>query len=232
MVGKVTFVKSIEITKILKVPALLILLCFLTGCSTTSGVAPTFGRDTPGPELTTPRTTTPEVGSQSDDLNLQKVAGKAPTLWQGTRYGMTVDEVRAMFPKCRDKSFAIGGLKTVGPLEEDAEIAGYHFQVQFYFTAPGNRLDRVILRCADRLTNDQGAAVARHFVELLQGQYGEGKISEDQDISDARDIDRIWITKDFSMIRLSFFQNISLGAGVYQLSITYDGGELRGVNKL
>ena len=143
-----------------------------------------------------------------------------------------MDEVRAMFPDCRAKSFVIGGRKTVGPLEEDAEIAGYHFQVQFYFTAPGNRLDRVILRCTDRLMNDQGAVIAQHFVELLQSQYGDGQVSEDQDTSDPRDIDRIWITKDLTQIRLSFFQDVSLGDGVYQLSITYDGGELRGANKL
>jgi len=93
-------------------------------------------------------------------------------------------------------------------------------------------LDRVILGCTDRLMIDQGAAVARHFVELLQSQYGEGKISEDQSTSDPRDIDRIWITKDLTLIRLSFFKDPSLGAGAYRMSITYDGKSLRGADKL
>jgi len=145
---------------------------------------------------------------------------------------MTIDEVHAIFPKSRDKSFVIGGLKTLGPLEDDTEIADYHFQVRFYFTAPDHRLDRVILRCADRLMNDQGAGVAGHFVELLQSQYGEGKVSKDQDTSDPRDIDRIWITKDQTLIRLSFFKDASLGGGAYRLSIAYDGKSLRGADKL
>jgi hypothetical protein len=145
---------------------------------------------------------------------------------------MTIDEVRELFPNCQDKSFMIGGVRTVGPLEDNTEIAGQHFQVQFYFTAPDHRLDRVILRCTDRLMNDRGATVARKFVELLESQYGEGKISEDQSSSDPRDIDRIWITKDLTLIRLSFFKDASLGAGTYRMSIAYDGGRLKGADKL
>ncbi len=159
---------------------LVALVSFIVGCST------------PPRQLTTPQATIP-----SNESVLKSFAGEGPakTLWQGTRYGMTIDEVRELFPNCQDKSFMIGGVKTVGPLENNTEIADQHFQVQFYFTAPDHRLDRVILRCTDRLMNDRGATVARKFVELLQSQYGEGKISEDQSSGDTRDIDRIWITR-------------------------------------
>jgi hypothetical protein len=203
--------------KIANCSCLVALAAFVIGCIT------------PRHQLTTPQVTTP-----FDESELDPLAGRGPaqTLWQGTRYGMTVDEVRKLFPKCRDKSFMLGGRKTVGPLEDDTEIAGQHFHEQFFFTAPDDRLDRVILRCIDRLMNDQGAAVARHFVELFQSQYGEGKISEDQSTSDPRDIDRVWITKDRALIRLSFFKDPSLGAGAYRMSITYDGKSLRGADKL
>src|SRR6266536_2351939 len=208
--------------KIANCTCLFALAAFVVGCIT------------PRHQLTTLQATTPQATTPFAESELDPLVGRGPaqTLWQGTRYGMMVDEVRKLFPKCRDKSFMIGGMKTVGPLEDDTEIAGQHFQVQFYFTAPDHRLDRVILGCTDRLMIDQGAAVARHFVELLQSQYGEGKISEDQSTSDPRDIDRIWITKDLTLIRLSFFKDPSLGAGAYRMSITYDGKSLRGADKL
>jgi hypothetical protein len=198
---------------------LIVLATFVVGCATTPG-------QPPASNIRTPKTT-PEPPD-----HLQPPSGQPQTLWQGTIYGMTMEEVRALFPKSRDKSFMIGDMKTVGPLEDETEIAGYHFQVTFYFTAPGYRLDRVILRCTERLMNDQSAAIARHFVELLQSKYGEGKTSDDQNSSDPRDIDRIWITKDLTLIRLSFFRDAAQGLGAYQLSITYDGKSLRGANKL
>jgi hypothetical protein len=185
------------------------------------------------PQADSPSQATIPVGAGPPDKSeLQAPAAAAPTLWQGARYGMTVDEVRMVFPKSRDKSFMFRGRKTVGPLEDDTEIAGYHFKVEFYFTAPDDRLDRVILGCTDKLINDQGAAIARHFVELLQSQYGEGRVSEDQSTIDPKDIDRIWITKDRTLIKLSFFKEPSLGPGAYRLIITYDGKTFRGADKL
>lgn len=203
--------------KIADYTCLVALVAFVVGCNT------------PARQLTTPQGTIP-----SNESAHQPRAGAAPaqTLWQGTCYGMTVGEVRELFPNCREKILTIGGKKWLGGLEDNTNIAGYRFQVQFFFTAPDDRLDRVILQCMDKLVNDQGAGVAQHFVELLQSQYGEGNVSEDQDSSDRRDIDRIWITRDLTLIRLSFFKDATLGAGAYRMSITYDGGRLNGADKL
>lgn len=154
------------------------------------------------------------------------------TLWQEAKYGMSLEEVRKLFPKSRDDSFMVGKVKVVGPVTDETEISGRHFEVQFYFSAPNDRLDRVILRCSDKLLNDEGAAFARHVVELLQARYGEAKATGDACQSDPRDIDVAWVTKGFVQIRLSFFKDTKLGAGAYRLSITYDGKKLKGAEKL
>ena len=104
--------------------------------------------------------------------------------------------------------------------------------MDFLFTARGDKLDRVILKCTDKLMNDQGAAIGRHFVELLQSQYGEGKVGVDANKNDPRDIEMFWITKEKAQITLSYFADTTLRNGTYQMEILYDGGRLQGAMDL
>lgn len=156
----------------------------------------------------------------------------AQTLWHGTHYGMGYDEVRKKFPDSRDSGLVVNGHKIVGPLIDTTTIGGYHFTVTFMFTAPGDRLDRVSLKCTDKLMNAQGAAVGRHFVELLQSQYGVGTVGPDAKNSDPNDIEMVWITPEKTQISLSYFAEMSTRNGTYQMVILYDGKRLQGASDL
>lgn len=156
----------------------------------------------------------------------------AQTLWHGTHYGMDYDEVKKMFPNSHDAGIVINGRKMVGPLLDTTMIADWHFSVSFFFGAAGNKLDRVFLTCTDKLMNAQGAAIGRHFLELLQAQYGEGKVGEDANKADQNDIEVVWITAEKTEITLSYFTEIGTHDGKYQMEIKYDGGRLRGASDL
>ena len=145
---------------------------------------------------------------------------------------MTKDEVRALFPKAEAIYITVDGHKVFVSLQDKTVIGRYNFAVQFYFTAPADKLDRIILECRDKLMNDQGAAVATHFVELLQSQYGTGEVSPDQNNSDPRDIDMVWVTAEKTRITLSFYADSDRRSGIYHMEILYDGGRLQGASDL
>lgn len=99
-------------------------------------------------------------------------SARAQTLWQSTKIGMSVGDVRALYPDARQ-----GSGRTVGGVSEELKIADYavldrRFGVGFWFD--GGRLVRVVLDAADldRAGTAANLATWARLVALLGDKYG------------------------------------------------------------
>ena len=97
----------------------------------------------------------------------------ATELWGGAHAGMTLDEVRAAFPKAgaplSPGVFAGGRLNLLeapGP-----ELAGKPFLVEFVFDS--GSLDEVLLRLNETMTISETAPVVSVLRSALTSKYGE-----------------------------------------------------------
>lgn len=94
----------------------------------------------------------------------------AQTLWPGTTAGMSLEEVRKLYPGAHDveKGATLPGGRGVELLSQDeTEIAGGRFRVAFFFK--GERLVRVSLFAI----GDVDEKAFDHFRDLLRAKYNQ-----------------------------------------------------------
>ena len=99
----------------------------------------------------------------------------AQVLWQNTKYGMTVNEVKSLYPNSvtlnRPNLFIYSGAK--GLLElNNIEIVSQMFKATFYFSANNNKLEQVTLECTDKITEHKGKLIYNSLLEVLISKYG------------------------------------------------------------
>lgn len=95
---------------------------------------------------------------------LLAVTSHAQTLWQGTRAGMSLEEVKALFPSTtfeKEKNRLV---------LEKTEILERAFHVYFYFK--GDKLNEVALGLKSAEPKLKAPDLFKRFTEVLRSKYG------------------------------------------------------------
>lgn len=99
----------------------------------------------------------------------------AQELWQGTKYGMTVAEVRAIIPNAvpageKPNRFASGEVEQLRI--DDLTIVGTSHEVEFFFKDGGLRI--VALNPNKKMDRRQADALYEELLPPLRAKYGMG----------------------------------------------------------
>lgn len=150
---------------------------------------------------------------------------QAQTLWQKTAYGMTVDQVKALYPK-------IHKTKLPGPPSyalDETTILDARFGVVFWFDAPGDRLAEVILDLQEKWQTTRVEVLAETIADLLRSKFGASTIDKDHGPTPEHpeDIGLIWTTPDKTRITYTYFGDTTGNGAKNGITITYDGAYLK-----
>ena len=147
-------------------------------------------------------------------------------LWGGTRAGMTLNQVRGLYPKMyeleqdahRPPTFRLDGV----------DISGHQYKALFQFKDA--QLERVTLGLTDKVDNGEGLVIGRELMNTLDVKYGTAieKRGWDNDQPYARICEAVW-RAGRTDIELSLLLQPGFNALV---SVTYSAALAKEADKL
>jgi hypothetical protein len=154
-------------------------------------------------------------------------------LWQNAEYGMTLSQVKGLFPKATEPTEK----STTGPKERQIvellrlpnyEVSGTNFNVAFYFY--NNKLEQITLRCADKLTLYEGQLAFQSISNALTSKYGNPVSLDKRDGFTGPDWMAIWVSGKLNIVMLCSGYDkdntTSIFNIVYQVRISQEADKL------
>lgn len=152
----------------------------------------------------------------------------AQALWQGSEYGMSLDQVQALFPDAAPPD--VPGELTGGVVEglrgKTVDIAGRRFTPMFFFK--GSQLSQVNLRLASE-GNAAGAALAfDDLFQVLRVKYGAELAREERAVGGMRSREATWLSgkTDISLNYYAFSGSDPALVVVYRLRLSSEANKL------